>query len=89
MAHLFVHHKVADFAAWKTVFDEMAGLRQEYGMTAAQVLRSAADPNEVVILTEWPSLESARRYAQSPDLRQGMQRAGVISQPEILFLEAV
>lgn len=87
MAQLFVHHKVEDYAKWRQVFDAMDGIRRQNGMTAAQVYRSASDPNEVVILTTWPTVESARQYAQSPELREGMQKAGVISQPDVLFLE--
>jgi hypothetical protein len=32
-------------------------------------------------------LDNARRYAESPELREAMERAGVIGKPEILFLE--
>ena len=52
-----------------------------------QVFRSAENPNEVVILLEWDSLENARRFTQSDDLRAAMQRAGVTGPPDIYFLE--
>jgi heme-degrading monooxygenase HmoA len=87
MAQLYVHHKVADYAKWRVVYDEMDALRRQFGQTGSQVFRTAADPNEIVILTAWPSIENARQYAMSPDLKDAMQRAGVISQPEVLFLE--
>ncbi len=38
-------------------------------------------------ITDWGSVEQARAYAQSPGLKESMQRAGVISQPDVLFLE--
>jgi heme-degrading monooxygenase HmoA len=87
MTTLYVHHKVADYAKWRVVFDEMDTIRHARGEIGFRVLRSASDPNEIVILTEWPTADQARQYAQSPDLRDAMQRAGVISQPEVLFLE--
>jgi hypothetical protein len=40
----------------------------------------------VVILLEWDDLEKARQFAQSEDLRQAMQRAGVVDQPDVYFL---
>ncbi len=89
MVQLFVHHKVHDFDHWRTVFDSMDSLRQRYGSTGARVFRNASDPSEVIILTEWPSFDHAQQYAQSDDLRQGMQQAGVMSPPEVLFLEEV
>ena len=89
MAQLYVHHKVEDYPKWRKVFDEMDGVRRSLGETGLKVFHTAASPNEIVILTEWPTAENARAYAQSPDLRQAMQRAGVISQPDVLILEEV
>jgi heme-degrading monooxygenase HmoA len=87
MAQLLVHHKVEDYATWRRVYDELDGLRQSFGMTGSKVFHTSSNPNEIVILTDWPSAEKARAYGQSPDLKQAMQRAGVTSQPEILILE--
>ena len=89
MATLSVHHKVADYPKWRAVFEEMDAVRRKFGETSYQVYRSAADPLELTILTEWPSIEQARAYATSPDLKAGMQNAGVISQPDVTFLEAL
>jgi heme-degrading monooxygenase HmoA len=87
MAQLFVHHKVEDYDKWRKVYDEMEGLRRSFGQIGQQVFRTAGNPNELVILTEWGTSDQARAYAQAPELKQGMQRAGVISQPEVLILE--
>jgi heme-degrading monooxygenase HmoA len=87
MTTLLVHHKVEDYSKWRAVFDEMDGVRRSMGQTAVQVLRAAADPNEIVILTTWPTVEHARAYGQLPDLKAAMEKGGVISQPEILILE--
>jgi hypothetical protein len=89
MVQLFVHHKVQDYPAWRVVFDEMDAVRQQHHSTGARVYRNISDPSEIVILTDFPAMENARQYGQSPDLREAMQRAGVVSQPEILFLEEV
>jgi hypothetical protein len=40
-----------------------------------------------LILLEWDSLEKARQFGQSDDLRNTMQRAGVVGKPEVYFLE--
>ncbi len=87
MAKLFVHHKVADYKKWREVFDSMTSLRTSFGMTGQEVLQATGDPNEIVVITEWHSADEARAYSASPDLKQGMQKAGVISQPEVLILE--
>jgi quinol monooxygenase YgiN len=87
MTQLYVQHKVEEYAKWRAVFDEMTSVRAATGSTGYHVFRNAADPNEIVILSEFPNVDQARLYAQSPDLRQAMQRAGVTSQPIVLFLE--
>lgn len=84
-----MHHKVQDYAAWRTVFDELNALRQQHGATGARVYRNAADPTEIVALIDFQSEDNARQYCRSHSLREAMQRGGMVSQPEILFLEEV
>ncbi len=87
MATLFVHHKIEDYAKWRKVFDEMDSVRRSMGEAGFSVYHTTTSPNEIVVLTEWGTADQARAYSQSPDLKQAMQRAGVISQPEVLILE--
>jgi heme-degrading monooxygenase HmoA len=86
MTKLFVHHKVQDYAAWRKVFDDLTSVRTRFGSTGHQVFQSPSDPNEITILTDWHSVEEARAYAQSAELKEGMKNAGVISQPDVMFL---
>lgn len=86
MATLFVHHKVQDYQAWRKVFDDLTTMRTGYGCSGHKVFQSPNDPNELTILTEWKSVDQAKAYATSEDLKQGMKNAGVISQPDVMFL---
>lgn len=87
MAKLYVHHKIEDYNKWRKVFDEMDGVRRSMGETGFEVFYTTSSPNEIVILTEWGTADQARAYSQSPGLKEAMQRAGVISQPDVLILE--
>ena len=89
MPYLLIRHKVADYSKWKPIYDQHATTRKVSGGQGAQLFRNATDPNELVILFEWDDLERARQFAQSEDLRQAMQQAGVADQPDIYFLEEV
>ncbi len=89
MTTLSVHHKIVDYPKWRAVFEEMDPIRRKFGETGYKVFRSASDPLEITIHTEWPSAEQARAYATSPELKAGMQNAGVVSQPDVAFLEAL
>ncbi len=86
MATLFVHHKVQDYKAWRKVFDDLTAMRTDYGCTGHKVFQAPSDPNEITILTEWKDVDRAKAYATSDDLKQGMKNAGVISQPDVMFL---
>jgi hypothetical protein len=87
MPYLLVRHKVADYERWKLAFDAHSVTRQANGSRGGQLFRDAADPNELVVLLEWDVLENARQFAQSEELREVMQRAGVVDRPDIYFLK--
>ena len=86
MATMIVKHKVADYNKWKSVFDEMKTTRLSHGWVGHEVHRDAADSNTVVIINKMKTIEGAKAYGQSPELKEAMQRGGVISVPEIQLL---
>ena len=86
MASILITHKVKDFAVWKTVFDSQAGMRTSGGELSAQIFRDASDPNRLTVINKWKSLESAQKFAQSPELKAAMEKAGVEGHPEVYFL---
>lgn len=89
MPVMLIRHKVADYGAWKPLFDEHGTTRRANGSRGGRLFRSADDPNEVVVLLEWDDLERARFFADSYELREAMDRAGVIDRPDIWFLADV
>ena len=89
MPAVLIRHKVGDYAAWAPVYGEDAVTRRANGARDDRLFRSADDPNEVLLLIEWDDLERARLFADSDDLRESMNRAGVTDQPDIWFLEDV
>ena len=89
MPYLLVRHKVADYAQWKPIFDQHAATRKASGSKGGHLFRNANDPNELLILFQWDDLDKARQFTQSNDLREVMQKAGVVDQPDVYFLEAI
>jgi quinol monooxygenase YgiN len=88
MSHVLIVHEVAEYAAWKSVFDSAADIRREAGERSYQLLRDFQDPNRVFHFSEWTSVEDARRFFESPRLVQIRQDAGVKS-PEFHYLESL
>jgi quinol monooxygenase YgiN len=87
MVHIIIRHKVADYSRWKDAFDAHLSTRKAAGETDYRVLQSVDDPREVTLFLDWDSLERARRFAGSEDLKQAMQKAGVLGDPDVHFLE--
>ena len=86
MTHLLVRHNVAEFAKWKPVYDAHLSARQQAGLREKNLLRSINNPNEVVLLFEAEDLTKAQAFSESTELREAMQKAGVVGKPDILFL---
>jgi heme-degrading monooxygenase HmoA len=89
MVYPLIRINVADYEQWRPVFDSAAPARRAGGSRGGQLFRSGDSPNEVMILWEWEDLASAQQFFQSAELREAMQRAGVTSRPEVVFLEEV
>ena len=88
MSHVLIIHEVADYPAWKKVFDGAAGIRREAGERSYQVLRYETDADKIVHFSVWTSTAEARRFFESPRLMQIRQEAGVKS-PEFIYLEQI
>ncbi len=77
MTTLLIHHRVADYDAWKQVYDGVEGMQREAGVRSHRVWRSEEDPNLVVIEHEFESGEAANEFMERSDLREAMGRGGV------------
>ena len=87
MAYVLVHHKVEDYNNWKAHFENNSELRSRNGSKGGKVFQSADNPNELFILLEWDSFENAKKFTGSDELKEVMKEAGVVTQPEIYFVE--
>jgi quinol monooxygenase YgiN len=85
MPHVLIIHEVNDYAAWKVVFDQAAGIRKQAGEISYQLLRYDTDANNIVHFSEWTSLDNARRFFESPELVEIRKKAGVKA-PEFIYL---
>lgn len=82
-ATLIARHHVDDFATWRSVYESVEGLRQEYGCTGKQVMTSPDDKQDVFVLHWFPTVEQAQGFAGSSELREAMGRGGVSGAPRI------
>jgi hypothetical protein len=86
MVRLFVRHNVADYPAWRKVYDDFDEPRRTMGVKDDAVYQAIDNPNDVTAWHDFETAEEARAYAGSDQLKSGMQRAGVEGEPEIWFV---
>jgi len=68
------------------VFNSGNDFRTSNGELSHQIYRDASDPSKVVAFYKWNSLANAQKFAQSPELRSAMEKAGVEGPPSVYFL---
>ena len=86
--YVLIIHEVADYPAWKAIFDSAAGIRHEAGERAYKVLKYETDPNKIVHFSAWTSLADAKAFFESPRLVKIREEAGVKA-PEFIYLEEI
>ena len=87
MIHVLVRHKVADVTRWKEHFDSHLNTRKQNGELDFHLYQSVNDPRDLTLLFDWDSVEHARQFISSEDLRNRMQQAGVLGTPDVQYLE--
>ena len=86
MINVLIHHEVTDYPAWKSAFESALDWRRKNGERGCRIFHSAGNVNDLTLLFEWESLEAARAFMASDELKARMAKAGVKGQPRVEFL---
>ena len=89
MTYVLVIHRVEDYSKWKPIYDEDGATRKAKGSKGSFVFHNANDPNHIVVMSKWENLEEAKNFAESEDLINTMQKAGVVGRPAVFYLEEI
>jgi hypothetical protein len=87
MAKVIVQHHVADYDRWFPVFTEHEAVRRQHGATGHSINRAVADPNTVVVVNDFATLDGARAFTQDPSLPAVMARGGVDGSPQVWIVD--
>jgi ABC-type sugar transport system substrate-binding protein len=82
---MFVRHEVADYGGWRKAFDAFAPTQKKLGVTYKAVYQSTENPNDVTVIHDFHSLEKAKAFAASAELKATMEKAGVKGAPQIWY----
>ena len=84
---LRIQHDVADYDAWKQVFDSDPLGRAAGGAAGHRVSRTASDPNRVLIDLEFAALGDAEAFETR--LRELWERVDIMRNPTAQIVEVV
>ena len=87
MTKVIVQHHVVDYDRWLTVFTEHEAVRRQHGATGHSINREVADPNTLVIVNDFATLEGVRAFTQDPSLAAAMERGGVDGPPQVWIVD--
>lgn len=82
---VFVQHKVKDYATWRKAYNAFDAMRKKMGVTAQSVYRIDGEPNNVMITHDFATMDKAKAFAGSMELKETMEKAGVDGAPTIWF----
>jgi len=88
MTTMFVRHPVANYKAWRKVYDDFASVQKAKGVTAQAVYQAADNPNDITVTHDFATVDAAQAFANI-DLKSAMQNAGVVGAPTIWFTNKV
>jgi hypothetical protein len=86
MVRLFVRLNVADFETWRKEYDQFYGERGALGVLGAAAFQLVDNPNDVTVWHDFETADIARAFVASDALRNVMERAGVLGEPEFWFV---
>jgi hypothetical protein len=82
---MFVRHTVNDFNTWKAAYDAFEATRTELGAKGHDICQAIDNPNDVTAWHDFDTPNAAQAFANSPQLKEAMQSAGVTGTPTIWF----
>jgi len=82
-----IQHSVSDFDVWLQAYEGAAAIRAAGGVTEASFHRKAGEPNTLLVLHHFGSIDEAQRFLQDPELKLAMTRGGVIGEPRVEIYE--
>ena len=82
---MFVRHEVADYGVWIKAYNSFAPMQKKRGVIYKAVYQSTDNPNDVTVIHDFHSLEKAKAFAASAELKAAMEKSGVKGAPQIWY----
>src|ERR1700693_3220734 len=64
---MFIRHEVADYAAWRKVYNAFDATRRKLGVTGQAVYQSLDNANDVTVTHDFKTADKTKTFASSSD----------------------
>jgi len=89
MPYVLIQHNVAKYAAFEPVFRDDEERRRRNGSKGGRLFQNIADPNHLFALFEWDTVEDAKKFAESYELREAVEWASDSNPPRVTVVEEI
>ena len=89
MAYVLIQHNVAKYGVFEPIFKDDEERRRRGGSKSARLFRNIDNPNNLFALFEWDTVENARKFADSYELREAREWATDVSPPKAIVIEEI
>ena len=89
VTHMHIGFRVEDFERWKAGYDASVEHRRNSGEISYQVFRDVNDPNVVTVVSMQKTAEGVQALLDSPEIKEGMEKAGIVQMGKMLIVEEV
>ena len=86
MAIIIANHPVADYAAWRPIYDADTERRDSNGIKSLAVGQKSDDPHMVYMIWEVDDPATIEAMMADPALQEKMKEAGVTGPPEFITI---
>jgi quinol monooxygenase YgiN len=87
VTHMHIGFRVEDYDRWKRGYDASAEHRKSAGEISFRIFRDVDDPKLITVVSVQESAERVRAFLDSPELKEGMKKAGILEMGKMLILE--
>jgi hypothetical protein len=84
-----VRHTVKDYDKWRPIFDADSTNRKSNGGQDLVVARNADSANNILVVVKVSDIAKAKAMIADPKLKATMDKAGVISKPDVNFYHVI
>lgn len=81
--YVLMRRVLNDFDAWRQIVSANDGLRAQHGSRGATVYRSAANPNEVLLVFDWADDQPYTAYLDLPEVQSALAATGTVEITEV------